>query len=879
MPLDSGTRLGPYEIVEPLGQGGMADVYRAHDSRLGRQVAIKVAGEQFTDRFAREARAVAALNHPNICTLYDVGPDYLVMELVDGPTLAEHLTRSGPLSVDAALRIMRQVADALDAAHAQGIAHRDLKPANIKVKPDGTVKVLDFGLAKHVGSAARADSDVTTMREHATREGLIVGTTAYMAPEQTRGEELDTRVDVWAFGVVLLELVTGASPFARPTTADTVAAVLHHEPEWSRAPQPLRRLIRTCLEKDPTQRLRHIADARLLIDDESRIPTPEFRRAPARWPWAIAGAAVIALIATVMLWAPWRAVVRIAEPVRFQFAPAVALPPSGNSAVSPDGRRLAFPATGSDGVTRIWIRDFAILDEHPLPGSDMRQAAAPLFWSPDSQSVAFDAGGVLKRGDVAGGLPQTVCELSFPAIGGSWNKDGVILFGNVAAGIMRVAASGGTPVPVTTVNASRREDTHMVPVFLPDGRHFLYLGVSRTAPENSGVFLGSLDAKPGAQDPTRLIASTTGPAYASSSDGALGRILFVRDGNLVSQSFDERQLRLVGAPTVVAERVGSYRDTMMASASGADVLVYRAADDEMALEWFDRQGKSAGRLKDRGLFASVDLSPDGSHAIVSRLLPTMGGASELSVLDLARDASSRFTTVAVLSEAIWSGDGRSIAFVSRSERGTLFRKLAAGGPDEQLLDSRQPKTPTSWSRDGRFLMYSTVDPKTNSDLWVLSLDGERSAKPFLNTDASESQAQFSPVEANGVRLVAYTSNESGRDEVYVRTFPDSGRKEIVSTAGGHSPRWRGDGRELLYVAGDRSIMAVGVSAAGALAGIPKSLFLAPAGFGSRDATGSRGRAPWAVTPDGQRFLFAAPTGQTAQAPFTVVLNWPAALKR
>jgi len=278
MPLVPGTRLGPYAIVEPLGQGGMADVYRAHDSRLGRQVAIKVAGEQFTDRFAREARAVAALNHPNICTLYDVGPDYLVMELVDGPTLAEHLTRSGALSVDAALRIMRQVADALDAAHAQGIAHRDLKPANIKVKPDGTVKVLDFGLAKHVGAAARADSDVTTLREHATREGLIVGTTAYMAPEQTRGEELDTRVDVWAFGVVLLELVTGASPFARPTTADTVAAVLHHEPEWSRAPQPLRRLIRTCLEKDPSQRLRHIADARLLIDDESRIPNPESRR-------------------------------------------------------------------------------------------------------------------------------------------------------------------------------------------------------------------------------------------------------------------------------------------------------------------------------------------------------------------------------------------------------------------------------------------------------------------------------------------------------------------------------------------------------------------------------------------------------------------------
>src|SRR4029453_5619222 len=261
--------------------------------------------------------------------------------------------------------------------------------------------------------------------DHATREGLIVGTTAYMAPEQTRGEELDTRVDVWAFGVVLLELVTGASPFARPTTADTVAAVLHHEPDWSRAPQPIRRLIRTCLEKDPSQRLRHIADARLLIDDDSRLPNPESRRAPARWPWAIAGAAVIALIATVMLWAPWRAATRVADPVSFQFAPARGFPPSGNSAVSPDGRRLAFPATGSDGVTRIWIRDFAILDEHPLPGSDMRQAAAPPFWAPDSQSVAFDAGGVLKRADVAGGLPQTVCELPFPAIGGSWNEDGV----------------------------------------------------------------------------------------------------------------------------------------------------------------------------------------------------------------------------------------------------------------------------------------------------------------------------------------------------------------------------------------------------------------------------------------------------------------------
>jgi hypothetical protein len=317
----------------------------------------------------------------------------------------------------------------------------------------------------------------------------------------------------------------------------------------------------------------------------------------------------------------------------------------------------------------------------------------------------------------------------------------------------------------------------------------------------------------------------------------------------------------------------------MASTSGADVLVYRAADEEMALVWIDRQGKPAGVLKDRGLFASIDLSPDGAQALASRVQPQTGGGGELWVIDLARDVSSRFTTVGAMSEAIWSGDGRDIAFVSRYDRNTLFRKSVTGGPEESLTSSPRANTPTSWSRDGRFLMYSTVDPKTNSDLWVFSFDGQRGAKPFLQTEASESQAQFSPIEANGVRLVAYTSNESGHDEVYVRPFPDSGRKEIVSTAGGHSPRWRGDGKELFYVAADRSIMAVDIGVAGQRPGAPRPLFAAPAGFGTRDATGSRGRAPWAVTPDGQRFLFATPTGQAVQTPFTVVLNWPATLKR
>src|SRR5262245_60962639 len=365
MALAPGARLGPYEIVATLGQGGMAEVYRARDTRLGRDVAIKIASEQFSDRFAREARAVASLNHPNVCTLYDVGPDYLVMELVEGPTLGEHLTRNGPLPVAAALRIMQQVADALDAAHTQGIVHRDLKPANIKIKSDGSVKVLDFGLAKHVHSSSGAEAvDLTAMRDQATREGLIVGTTAYMAPEQTRGEALDTRVDVWAFGVVLLELVTGASPFARPTTADTVAAVLHHEPDMSRAPDALRRLIQTCLEKDPSKRQRHIADARLLVDSQTRPqpeppgPRSESRRAASRWAWAIGGVSVAGLLATLLISAPWRRPAsRSAEPVTFQFTPAAAVPPSGSSAISPDGRRLAFVGTGSDGVMRVWIRD------------------------------------------------------------------------------------------------------------------------------------------------------------------------------------------------------------------------------------------------------------------------------------------------------------------------------------------------------------------------------------------------------------------------------------------------------------------------------------------------------------------------------------------
>jgi eukaryotic-like serine/threonine-protein kinase len=893
MALAAGDCLGPYEIVAALGAGGMGEVYRARDRKLHRDVAIKVlpaslaADPDRVARFERESHVLASLNHPNIAHIYGVEETSavraLVLELVEGPTLADRIAR-GAMKIDEALPIAKQIAEALAAAHEMGIVHRDLKPANVKLRPDGTVKVLDFGLAKALEPASTINADITAsptiMAPSMTRIGVVLGTVAYMSPEQARGEQVDKRADIWAFGVVLFEMLTGASLFARQTVADTIAAVLHVEPDWSQVPVSTRSLLRACLQKNPKRRLHDIGDAQLLLDQDE--PGPLTRRSHSGWiPWTVAAAFAIA--ATFAALAPWRTRPPAAQPVRFQIAPPGDLPASAASAISPDGRFLAYLSSGADRVMRVWVRDLGSLEDRPLQGTEIGQAAPPPFWSPDSRFIAYDAGGALKKIDVSGGLAQTVCELRQPAIGGSWNREGVILFGAINGGIMRVSDAGGVASPATAVDPARGENAHLTPVFLPDGRHFFYLRIYRTNPERTGIFMGSLDVRPEEQELRRLVATTTSPIYARASDGGTGRLLFLRDGNLMAQTFDERRLELSDEPILVRERVHSYLDTATVSASDNDILVYRSAEENSQLTWFDRQGRVISRVSEPGLHGGLNLSPDATQAVVVRVNPQVTSSATLWLLDFASGRSSRFTSTAGIEAPVWSPNGSRIAFsgnIAGLETALLQKPTSGTGQEEELFRSAGDRTAaTSWSRDGRYLLYVVVDSKTNSDLWALSLDGAPKALPFLRSEAAESQAQFSPNLQDASRWVALTSNESGRDEVQLRTFPDAQNRLIVSSGGGHSPRWRGDGKELFYVAADGTVMAVAISYNPWRVGVATPLFQAPRDFNTLNATGRRGPAPWDVTPDGQRFLFVAPVQSGGQSQFTVVLNWQTGLTK
>ncbi len=860
MALTPGTRLGPYEILALIGAGGMGEVYRALDPRMGREVAIKVSAERFSDRFSREVHAVAALNHPNICHLYDVGPDYLVMELVEG-----HPPK-GPLPVETALNYARQIADALEAAHEKGIVHRDLKPANIKITPEGTVKVLDFGLAKLAEppvSGTSPDHSPTLTLEHATSAGIILGTAGYMPPEQARGKRVDKRADIWAFGVVFYEMLTGEQPFEGETVSDTLAAVLEREPHWERVPAKVRRLLQSCLEKDPRKRLRDIGDVWRLLDE---APAPQAKHVS--WiPWIAAAALAVALGAA--LWAPWRAAPPAAEVMRFQIPlPEKTDVANAAFAVSPDGRWLAFLVRGPDGLYRHWVRALDSLEARELPGSQSIYDT-PFFWSPDSQFIAYDAGGKLKKIAAVGGPAQTLCDLPGLAVGGSWNRDGVILVGTIGGGVLRVSAAGGTPSPVTQLDSSHKGVGNVFPAFLPDGRHFLYF----SGPAGSGgqVFFGSLDVKPAEQNTkplltgSNVIAASVLSADAGSTSG-IGRLLFVREKTLLAQGFDIRHLELAGDAVPVAERVDNF------SVSENGVLVYRTGVGQVSqLTWLDRQGKTLGTVGDIGVYNDVVLSPDATRAVVSRV---GDNGQDLWLMDLAHGGSIRFTFAAgVANIGVWSPDGARIAFSSLKSGGAdLYQKPVGGTKDEELLlKSNDFKIPTSWSRDGRFLLYNVLGFKTKGDVWVLPLESRKPVQ-LLGTEFEEADGQFSP---DG-KWIAYQSDESGHNEVYVRPFladsaggaPSVGPRSLISKGGGTTPFWREEGRELFYVSPDRTLMAVAVSSNQVLPfGEPKALFKRLEAI-----TGD-------VAGDGKRILAALPAAQSTPAPFTVVLNWQAALKK
>ncbi len=868
MPLTIGNLLGPYEIIEPIGAGGMGEVYKARDTRLDRIVAIKISNERFTERFELEARAVAALNHPNICTLHDVGPNYLVMEYIEGES------PKGPMPLDEALRIARQIADALEAAHERGITHRDLKPANIKIKPDGTVKVLDFGLAKVAATTSGSNERSPTFTIGMTEAGMILGTASYMAPEQARGKATDKRADIFAFGVVLHEMITGKRLFGGEDAGEMLAKVIRDEPDLSDAPHSVQRLLVECLQKDPRKRLRDIGDVwRLLEGAPAEVASGAAALPPPRktqWLWP-AVAAVLLLSTGALALVHFREKPPVAAPMRFEI-----LPPAKTTintfALSPDGRKLILDARGADGRSSLWIRLMDSLQARELPGTE--GATPDPEWSPDSQYVAFSSGGNLKKIDIAGGPPQTLAPVVYPAAGISWSRQDVILFGSKGV-INRVAASGGDSSPITVLNAQRGEVAQILPFFLPDGKHFLYYEVVAVR-DSSGVLLGSLDAKPEEQGQKRLIASPAAAKYVASSAGGPGWLFFLRGEALMTQPFDAGHLELTGRAVQLADRVSTNTFGGLFSVSNNGLLGYAATGgDKRQLTWFDREGKILGHAGEPTGRDELELSPDATRVVEGRA--DEKGTWGVWMLDLERGVNTRLSFEAGGGSAIWSPDGSEIVYApSGGQSADLYRKPANGaGQGEVILHSEGVKTPDDWSRDGRFIIYMQRKKNAGTDLWVLPLQGDRKPVPYLVTAFNEGQAKFSP---DG-HWVVYTSNESGTKEVYVQPFPvSSGGKWVVSNGGGSQPRWSRDGKELFYFAPDSTLMEVSVTTTGATfqPGVPKPLFRAAILGGTGGGPGVAWR--WDITGDGKRFLMDTSLEEATAAPVTVVLNWQSAVK-
>ena len=878
MSLGAGERLGPYEVLASIGAGGMGEVYKARDTRLDRIVALKVSKSEFSERFEREARAVAALNHPNICTLHDVGPNYLVMEYIEGTLL------KGPLPLDEALKCATQICEALDAAHKKNITHRDLKPANILVTKAG-IKLLDFGLAK-VGPVIKTDEATMTMA--LTGKGQILGTLLYMSPEQINGEEADARSDIFSFGLILYEMLTGKRAFGGATPASVIAAILERPtPSVSDvAPAALDRVLKRCLEKDPENRWQSARDLKAALElatagvGTTEIPKATHARSP--FGWMLFGATAVALAA--LAFVHFREQPPVAELTRFQ----IPLPanqtfpnPVAPQEVSPDGRTLAFDAAGADGKRHLWIRSFDSLEARLLQGIEIASTDA-FFWSSDSRFLAFQSSdNKLKKVDVSGGPAQTLCDAA-GVVGGSWSRDGVILFGGSV--IMRVSDEGGTPTALTALDPARQEFGHAHPRLLPDGRHFLYFRYSMT-PGNSGIYVGAIDAKPSQQSSKPLVVNPAFPEYyVPSGNSSTGYLLFYREGTVLAQVFNPNTLELSGGPIPVAEQVEGFQNFIgFFSASTNGVLIYVGGNGNPGgntqLTWFDRQGKNLGTVGEPATFLDVALFKDGKQAAVSRLdSPSAGLKAHLWLLDLTRGgASTRFTSGAYLEQSpVWSPDGSSIVFEStRDGSSNLYRKLTSGIKDEELLlKSDEPKIPSSLSPDGRYLLYSAAAAKTKLHVWILTMDESHRSMPFQATEFTEFGAKFSP---DG-RWIAYGSDESGRQEVYVREFllgadgkPEATRKYQVSNGGGVSPYWRDDGKAVIYGSLDRrtGMLAEITAFRPDFQTLPaKALGQLPAGVNAVD-----------ITTDGKRVLVTVPVGQSGPQQFTVVQNWPAGLKK
>jgi Tol biopolymer transport system component len=869
MSLPPGTRLGPYEVSALIGVGGMGEVYRATDTKLGRAVAIKVLPESVARsaerlaRFDREARTLALVNHPNIAAIYGLEDaavsKALVMELVEGSTVADLLLK-GAIPVDEALLIARQIAEALEAAHERGIIHRDLKPANIKRRPDGTVKVLDFGLAKAIeptGATRDGQAEAMTITTPAmTQAGIVLGTAAYMSPEQARGADVDRRTDIWAFGCVVYEMLSGRPAFAGQTVPDTLAAIVGREPDWTvlptDTPPVILRLLRRCLRKERNARLDSAAVLRMEID-ESRTQTEtqtgvivKAKPSGRGWVSALVVGLLVMAVSVVLYFSPTAV---IAPETRLEMStPSTMLPL--HFALSPDGRRVVFVASG-EGAQRLWLRTLDDTAARPIAGTD---GAEYPFWSTDGRSIGFFTAGELYRIELAGGAAQHLAA-GGSGTGGSWSADGSILFTpNLFGPVFAVAASGGQTARITEIDASA--GGHRFPSFLPDGRRFLFYSTDPKAP---GIYLGSRDGG----TPKRLIAAQTFGAFLPPD-----RIVFVREQALVAQRLDLRRGELTGESVTLADGVGYDAATGLGgfSVSRNGVVAYRSGSTSHQLTWYDRSGKPEGEVgkPDFNNLLGPALSPDERTVAVSR---TVQNNSGVWVIDLRRGGVTPLTADAgVESHAVWSPTGERVAYESSRDWNIFTHSTNGPGVGELLVDAPELQRPADWSREGILLYDQMIGNSGQHDIWAMEVArGARTATRFVASSADERNAQFSP----GGRWVAYETNESGEYQIVVQSFPTPTRTRPVSIDGGVQPRWRADGRELYFIGPGKTLMAAPVTAFGSTFEVGKPVAL----FSTRIVSGRIAdiHAQYAVSRDG-RFLINETT-DVRTAPITLILNW------
>lgn len=903
MMLTAGTMLGPYEILSAIGAGGMGEVYKARDTRLHRTVAIKILPSRFSDdpamkaRFEREAQTIAALNHPHICVLYDVGhhgrADYLVMEYLEGQTLAQRLEK-GALPLDEVLKIAIEIADALEKAHRQGLIHRDLKPSNVMLTKGGA-KLLDFGLAK-VKQEARPGPTLPVLPTNAdvTEKGMILGTLQYMSPEQLEGQEAGTCSDIFSFGAVLYEMLTGRKAFQGRSQSSLIAAIMHLAPPAISVLQPsmppaLDRIVNICLTKDPEQRWQNMQDLALQLKwigegGSEAIPAAR-KRIPRLWPALTAVSVLLTIaLAAMIIWnyqSPRESRVlrfQIPSPDKTTFDSGLIGTGGINSVnagrISPDGLKIAFTARDETGKIMLWVRPLDVTEARPLPGTE---GAGLPFWSPDSRSIGFYSSGKLNRIDVDGGSPVAICNVapggnSLGGFGGTWNKDGVILFGPNLAGtpILRVPATGGEPVAVT-----KRPNSQILPAypsFLPDGKHFLFV---ETGTSDLVTYLGSLDSP----EQQRLVAADSAAIYAPP-----GYVLFVRQGRLLAQSFDSKRLQLTGNPSPIAEQVASDSPGPGFSVSDTGTLIYRtgALSSQNQLVWVDRSGKALDSPGIPAFYQAPAISPDGKRIAVHR---HEGNGGDIWLIETSGGRMSRLTFDASQenSQPIWSADGNRIVFGSRRNgKWGIYQKFSNGsGSEELLFESDSLNAPMSWSGVANIVMFYVTGPVTGSDVWVLPMSGAgRKPFPLLQTPAIEQHPQISP---DG-KWFAYSSNETGSREIYVQSFPPGRGKWQISSSGGAFARWRPDGKELFYM--DRTsfgkLMAVAVRSSGTTIefSAPRPLFDSEYFNNAAGHIGSYNT--FDVSYDGRRFLIPRPEAANialANTPITVVVNWTAALNK